>query len=199
MRLKKLAFITLIILLSFKIIEPNKIYAKTKDDTKIYSVKESETTQEIAMKFGVSEMELKEINTTKEDTSIQKGEKIVIPKSLTPKEKDLLARLVHAEAKGEPFEGKVAVASVVLNRVEHEDFPNSVEKVIKQDNQFQPVDNGSIKEPAGELDKKAVNVALAQEGKDNGSIYFYNPEIAEDDWQKTRTVTDVIGNHHFSK
>lgn len=197
--MKKLVFICLIILLSFTINEPHKIFAKTKDDTKIYSVKENETPQEIAMKFGVSEIELKEINTTKEDKSIQTGEKIVIPKSITPKEKDLLARLVHAEAKGEPFEGKVAVASVVLNRVEHEDFPNSVENVIKQENQFQPVDNGSIKEPAGELDKKAVNVALALEGKDDGSLYFYNPEIAEDDWQKTRTVTNVIGNHHFSK
>jgi N-acetylmuramoyl-L-alanine amidase len=199
MRMKKLVFITLIILLSFTIKEPNKILAKTKDDTKIYSVKQNETPQEIAMKFGVSEIELKEVNITTEDTSIQTGEKIVIPPSITPKEKDLLARLVHAEAKGEPFEGKVAVASVVLNRVEHKDFPDSVEKVIKQENQFQPVDNGSIKEPAGEMDKKAVNVALALEGKDNGSLYFYNPEIAENDWQKTRTVTDVIGNHHFSK
>lgn len=197
--MKKLVFICLIILLSFTINEPDKIFAKTKDDTIIYSVKEKETPKEIAMKFGVSEIELKEINTTKEDNSIQTGEKIVIPKSITSKEKDLLARLVHAEAKGEPFKGKVAVASVVLNRVEHEDFPNSVEKVIKQENQFQPVDNGSIKEPAGELDKKAVNVALALEGKDDGSLYFYNPEIAEDDWQKTRTVTNVIGNHHFSK
>lgn len=63
---------------------------------------------------------------------------------LTNNEKNLLARLVHAEAKGEPYAGKVAVADVVLNRVENKQFPDSVESVIYQKNAFQPVQNGSI-------------------------------------------------------
>jgi N-acetylmuramoyl-L-alanine amidase len=71
--------------------------------------------------------------------------------------------------------------------------------VIKQDGQFQPVDNGAIKEPAGKMDKKAVKRALALEDQGDGSLFFYNPEITENHWQKTQTVTKKIGNHHFSK
>jgi N-acetylmuramoyl-L-alanine amidase len=200
--MKKLVFVFLITLLSYglsyKYIQPITIFAQTKENTKIYSIKENDTSRKIAVKFGVSELDLKKINKTNIE-KLQQGEKIIIPKTITPKEKDLLMRLVHAEAKGEPFEGKVAVAAVVLNRVEHEKFPNTIEKVIKEEGQFQPVDNGAIKEPAEKVDQKAVQTALALEGQDNGSLYFYNPEIADNHWQKTRKVTDVIGNHYFSK
>lgn len=198
--MKKLAFVFLITLLSFTFTlnQPKNIFAKTKEDTQLYSVKEDDTSLEIALKFGVSELELKKINHSGKE-GIKPGEQIIIPESISKKEQDLLARLVHAEAKGESFEGKVAVADVVLNRVDHHQFPNSIEKVIKQDGQFQPVDNGAINEPAGKLDKKAVKTALALEDQSDGSLYFYNPDIADNHWQKTRNVTKVIGNHQFSK
>ncbi|ESU33322.1 hypothetical protein G3A_06935 [Bacillus sp. 17376] len=109
----------------------------------------------------------------------------------------LLARLVHAEAKGEPYEGKVAVAEVVLNRVEHEQFPDTVKEVIYQRNAFQPVQNGAINKPAGEEAIKAVEDALENENKID-CLYFYNPETATSQWIFTRDVVKTIGKHAFA-
>ncbi|CAI9389051.1 MULTISPECIES: cell wall hydrolase [Bacillaceae] len=118
--------------------------------------------------------------------------------NLTNNEKNLLARLVHAEAKGEPFAGKVAVADVVLNRVENKQFPDSVESVIYEKNAFQPVQNGSIQKKADKESRKAVEEAL-KNGKENKELlYFYNPDTATSDWIFSRTVVKRIGNHAFS-
>lgn len=109
----------------------------------------------------------------------------------------LLARLVRAEAQGEPFEGKVAVARVVLNRVESDKFPDTIEEVIYQSGQFQPVSNGSINKPATKEAKEAVK--QAKNTSSNDSLYFYNPDIATSDWLDSRPTTKVIGNHVFKK
>ncbi|MCY8001416.1 cell wall hydrolase [Bacillus haynesii] len=117
---------------------------------------------------------------------------------LTHKEKDLLSRLVHAEAKGESFEGKVAVANVVLNRVEDGRFPDSVKSVIYQRNAFEPVLNGSIEKKADRESVEAVKEAVDQNKKETDALFFYNPDIASDDWIKTRKVVKRIGNHVFA-
>ncbi|WNF24708.1 cell wall hydrolase [Mesobacillus jeotgali] len=109
----------------------------------------------------------------------------------------LLARLVHAEAKGEPYEGKVAVAEVVLNRVEHEQFPDSVKEVIYQRNAFQPVQNGAINKPASEEAIEAVEDALENENNID-CLYFYNPDTATSQWIFTRDVVKTIGKHAFA-
>ncbi|WP_226087538.1 cell wall hydrolase [Mesobacillus sp. S13] len=109
----------------------------------------------------------------------------------------LLARLVHAEAKGEPYEGKVAVAEVVLNRVENEQFPDSVKEVIYQKNAFQPVQNGAINKPANEEAINAVEDALENDNKID-SLYFYNPDTATSQWIFTREVVKTIGKHAFA-
>ncbi|KKB72284.1 MULTISPECIES: cell wall hydrolase [Bacillus] len=127
----------------------------------------------------------------------KKGEKEEEPK-LTGREKDLLSRLVHAEAKGEPFAGKVAVADVVLNRVEHHGFPDSVKSVIYQKNAFEPVLNGSINHKADRESKKAVEEAVDQHKKETNALYFYNPDTASDNWIKTRKIVKRIGNHVFA-
>lgn len=113
-------------------------------------------------------------------------------------EKKLLARLVQAEAEGEPFEGKVAVADVVLNRVEHEQFPDTIKDVIYQKNAFEPVQNGSINEPASNEAVKAVEEALIDQDKNEELLYFYNPETATSDWIFSREVVKKIGNHSFA-
>ncbi|WP_084820317.1 cell wall hydrolase [Mesobacillus campisalis] len=119
---------------------------------------------------------------------------------LTDAEVDLLARIVRAEAQSESFEGKVAVAEVVLNRVESKKFPDSVKGVIYAPGQFQPVKNGQINKPADEQSFKAVHAALASEGESvNGAVFFYNPAIATNRWLDTRQTTAVIGNHVFKK
>lgn len=113
-------------------------------------------------------------------------------------EKDLLARLVEAEAGGEPYAGKVAVADVVLNRVHSGEFPNTIAGVIYQQGQFQPVADGSINNPASDESKKAVEDAL-QYDRTYGSLYFYNPSTATSTELNAKQTTIVIGNHVFKK
>ncbi|MCM3764790.1 cell wall hydrolase [Neobacillus niacini] len=123
--------------------------------------------------------------------------------SISEQEKNLFARLVEAEAKGESYEGKVAVATVVLNRVESPEFPDTITEVIKEKTgkayAFSPVQNGEINKPASEDSKQAVEEALKRENTLNNSIYFYNPEIATDTWIRTRQAVETIGNHVFAK
>lgn len=109
----------------------------------------------------------------------------------------LLAKLVYAEARGEPYKGQVAVAAVVLNRVESSSFPNTISGVIYQRNAFNCVNNGSINNTP---DNTAIRAALdALNGWDptGGCLYYYNPKTATDDWIRSRTVQTVIGNHSF--
>jgi N-acetylmuramoyl-L-alanine amidase len=123
--------------------------------------------------------------------------------SITNEEKDLFARLVEAEAKGESYEGKVAVATVVLNRVDSPEFPNTVSEVIHEvvgdAYAFSPVQNGEINKPASDEAIQAVEEALTRQDTLNDSIYFYNPEIATDTWITTREVVKTVGNHVFAK
>lgn len=200
-------------LFSFHFIQSTdkRIFAQTLDEYNIYMVKKGESLFDIATQLGVSEMEIQQMN-FKKTSKIKVGEKLVVPEKmkqersqeppakLSENEQDLLARLVHAEAKGEPYEGKIAVAEVVLNRVSDDRFPDSVKEVIYQDKQFQPVDNGSINKPADNESKKAVTEAVKQSGQeDDDSVFFYNPDIVSKTWLQTRTVTKEIGNHRFAK
>ncbi|MBU8907947.1 cell wall hydrolase [Desertibacillus haloalkaliphilus] len=152
----------------------------------------------VANQYGVSMNELKELNNKIED-HLDIGESLVIPVTITDDEKQLLAQLVTAEAKGEPYAGQVAVATVVLNRVKSDEFPNSIRGVIYEDRQFTPVSNGTINQPATESAKRAVNEALAFQGLGNGSLFFYNPETATNHWNAQRQETIRIGNHVFAK
>jgi N-acetylmuramoyl-L-alanine amidase len=123
--------------------------------------------------------------------------------SISNEEKDLFARLVEAEAKGETYEGKVAVATVVLNRVDSSEFPNSITGVINEvvgdAYAFSPVQNGAINNPASDEAIQAVEEALTRQDQLNDCIYFYNPEIATDEWIRSREVVKTIGNHVFAK
>ena len=119
--------------------------------------------------------------------------------SLSASDKDLMARLVRAEAQGEPYAGKVAVATVILNRVSSPDFPNTVSAVINQSGQFEPVSNGTIKQAADADSIRATNEAIANRGQGAGSLFFYNPKTSSNTWITHRPVTIVIANHTFAK
>ena len=110
----------------------------------------------------------------------------------------LLSKLVYAEARGESYKGQVAVAAVVLNRVESASFPNTISGVIYQSGAFSCVSNGSINNTP---DSTAIRAALdALNGWDptGGCLYYYNPRKTDDEWIRTRTVKTVIGNHYFA-
>ncbi|MCO4851069.1 cell wall hydrolase [Bacillus vallismortis] len=116
----------------------------------------------------------------------------------TQSEKDLLSRLVHAEAKGESYKGKVAVASVVLNRTEQKGFPDTIRGVIYQKNAFEPVANESIKEKPDKESIAAAEEALSSQNRETDAIFFYNPKTASDDWIRSRKIIEKIGGHVFA-
>ncbi|MFZ7942327.1 MULTISPECIES: cell wall hydrolase [Bacillaceae] len=168
-----------------------------------HKVQSGETYWKIATKFGVPVNSLMKANNAK-NSALYVGQNLVIPNStVTAAEKDLMARLVRAEAVGEPYAGKVAVATVIMNRVASPDFPNSIREVIYQISNghyaFTPVQNGQINQPADAASKQAVNEALAFRGQGNGSLFFYNPKTSTSQWITSREVTVTIGNHRFAK
>ena len=112
----------------------------------------------------------------------------------------LLARVINGEARGENFEGKVAVGAVILNRVENEDFPNSIRKVIIQQGQFSSLLDGQANPYPVESSIAAAKAALIGYDPSLDSLYFYNPEVATNlEWIQKRPVTLKIGNHVFAK
>ncbi|MFS0824035.1 cell wall hydrolase [Bacillus sp. 1P02SD] len=168
-----------------------------------HTVQSGDTFWNLGMKYGVSVLELKKMNNRTSDM-IYPGEELEIPVLVTNEEKELLARLVHAEAKGEPYAGKVAVATVVLNRVDSSEFPNSIKDVIYEKASggsyaFSPVADGSINQPADEESKRAVDEALTFRGQGNGSLFFFNPDKSSNPFMMSREVTTIIGNHRFAK
>lgn len=164
-----------------------------------HTVVKGDTYWKISVKYGLPLNQVMAANNAK-NSYLAIGQKLTIPsKFLTNSEKDLLARLVQAEAEAEPYAGKVAVATVVLNRVDSNLFPNSVSAVIHQAGQFTPVSNGQIKKPASSSAKKAVEEAIALRGTGNGSLYFYNPSKTTNTWLRSKKTTVTIGNHVFAK
>lgn len=119
----------------------------------------------------------------------------------TASEIDLLERLVEAEAGGEPYQGRVAVAQVVLNRVKSEKFPDSIKEVIYQPYQFEPVQIGTIDtKTASETTKEAVRAALNGEKVVGDDIlYFWARYVprSHDIWSSCPVIS-TIGVHHFS-
>ncbi len=168
-----------------------------------YEVKKGDTLWGVASKYAVPVNQLKQAN-NRTSNLLYPGQKLTIPAAtVSAADQDLLARLVHAEAKGEPYAGKVAVATVVLNRVASSEFPNTIKGVIYQKSNgyyaFTPVKNGAINKAADAESKKAVKEALAFRGQGNGSLFFFNPKTAVSKWVFSREVTVTIGNHRFAK
>lgn len=116
------------------------------------------------------------------------------------KDFELLARAIHAEARGEPYEGQVAVGAVILNRVESNEFPNTVREVIYAPGQFTSVSDGQINLTPNETSYRAAKDALAGKDPSKGALFFYNPKTARTlSWLRTRPTTVQIGNHVFAK
>ncbi|MFJ7726868.1 cell wall hydrolase [Neobacillus sp. NPDC097160] len=181
--------------------------------TLAYTVKSGDTMTKIANENKLTLDELTRLNPQIENIDlIHVGQTVYTNKSeehptkpeivigYSEYEIDLLARLVRAEAQSEPYQGKVAVACVVLNRVDSPSFPNTIKEVIYEKGQFQPVQNGQINKSADEDSIKAVHEALNENRSvAAGSLYFYNPAIATSRWLDSRATTLVIGRHVFKQ
>ncbi len=113
----------------------------------------------------------------------------------------LLARAINGEARGESYEGQVAVGAVILNRVKSPNFPNSIAGVIYQPGAFTAVSDGQINVP---IANNATVVKAAQDALNgwdptNGAIYYFNPDTATSSWIWSRPLIKTIGKHRFCK
>lgn len=111
---------------------------------------------------------------------------------------ELLARAVYSEARGEPFQGQIAIAAVILNRVEHENFPDAIAEVIYQPAAFTAVQDGQFWLSPDNTAYAAVKEALKGEDPSGGAIYYYNPATATSAWIYSRPVITAIGKHVFA-
>ena len=111
----------------------------------------------------------------------------------------LLARMISAEARGEPYEGQVAVGAVILNRVDHPSFPDTISGVIYQPGAFSALGDGQFDKPIADSARKAATDALNGWDPSGGAIYYYNPAKTTNKWIYSRPVIGTIGKHVFAK
>lgn len=109
----------------------------------------------------------------------------------------LLARVIYGEGRGEPYEGQVAIGAVVLNRVEHPQFPDTIEEVVFQRGAFDAVLDGQINLEPDESAVRAAIDALSGTDPTGGAIYYWNPATATSRWIWTVPITTSIGRHVF--
>lgn len=113
---------------------------------------------------------------------------------------ELLARLINGEARGEKYQGQVAVGAVILNRVNSPQFPNTISAVIYQKGQFSCITDGQFDKKIEENSTvyKAAKEAISGADPSNGALYFYNPKTAKSKWLFSLKTVATIGNHRFA-
>ena len=113
----------------------------------------------------------------------------------------LMARAINGEARGEPYEGQVAVGAVIMNRVKDSKFPNTIAGVIYQSGAFTAVADGQINEPIAEDSTvyKAAQDAMNGWDPTGGCLYYFNPDTATNKWIWSRPYVKTIGKHRFCK
>lgn len=114
-------------------------------------------------------------------------------------EVNLLARVISAEARGEPYTGQVAVGAVVLNRVEHPSFPNTIAGVLYQPGAFTCMTDGNFNQPVVDSAYRAARDAMNGWDPSGGAIYYYNPARTTSKWIYSRPKITKIGKHIFCK
>lgn len=136
------------------------------------------------------------------NNSNKKYSNVTYAKSInTTSDMQLMARAINGEARGEPYEGQVAVGAVILNRVKDSKFPNSISGVIYQPGAFTAVSDGQINQP---IKEESTVYKAAQDAKNGwdptgGCIYYFNPQTATNKWIWSRPHVKTIGKHRFCK
>lgn len=174
----------------------------------VYTVRTGDTLWTIARAYDTTVSTLRSLNGIETDV-IYPGQTLLVPSKqpvtsrparipYTEADLDLLARLVRAEAGGEPYIGMVAAAAVTVNRVLDGRFPDTLYEVIYQENQYEPVMNGTINQPAADIHRQAALEALHGVDPTHGAIGFYNPDkVREGNWVRQWPVSSRIGDHVF--
>lgn len=114
-------------------------------------------------------------------------------------ERNLLTKIISAESRSEPYEGQVAVGAVIMNRIKHPSFPNTLAGVIYQPGAFTAIVDGQIHVAVDPDCAKAADAAYSGVDPTGGAIYYYNPAKTTNNWIYSRPVCKVIGKHYFAK
>ncbi|MBR4866538.1 MAG: spore cortex-lytic enzyme [Clostridia bacterium] len=113
---------------------------------------------------------------------------------------ELLARMIAAEGRGEPYRGQVAIGAVIMNRIEHPSFPNTLSGVLFQKNAFSAVDDGQFNStPITDSARRAAVEAYNGSDPTDGCVYYYNPAKTTNKWMLSLPVYTTIGAHRFCK
>ncbi len=115
----------------------------------------------------------------------------------TNEEVNLLAKVISAEARGESYEGQVAVGAVILNRVAHPSFPNTISGVVYQNGAFSCVYDSNWYAAVADSARRAAQDAMNGWDPTGGAVYYYNPAKTSNAWMRSRKVIKIIGNHYF--
>lgn len=176
--------------------------------TKEHVVSKGESLYLISEWYGSDVNSIKEANGDWSNT-IYPGEKLIIPVNNQNSpvqyggenyfvDRYLIAKMIYAEARGESFEGQVAVGAVILNRIKSGIFPDTVAGVIYQPDAFEAVSNGEFFNHDPDLTAfKAADAALSGWDPTGGALYYFNPATSTSPWIWTRIITNKIGNHLF--
>lgn len=175
-----------------------------------YRVQKGDTLYTIAQKNGTTVQAIRRYNNFWHDV-VYPGQVLKIPaqnvqasavtvsRGASRRDLELLARAVYSEARGEIYEGQVAVAAVILNRLKHPDFPKSIAGIIYEPGAFSAVDDGQINLQPDATAYKAAQDALNGWDPTGGALYYWNPATATSSWVWSRPITVQIGNHVFAK
>jgi N-acetylmuramoyl-L-alanine amidase len=119
--------------------------------------------------------------------------------SLNQSELDVMAKVINSEARGESYEGQVAVGAVIMNRIGSGQFPDNIHDVVFQAGAFTAIDDGQYALTPNKSAYLAAQDALRGWDPTNQSLYYFNPETATSKWIWSRPQTVTIGNHIFAK
>lgn len=140
-----------------------------------------------------------DVNGGTENTSSETTTAVNVPQGFSQNDIQLMANAVYGEARGEPYEGQVAVAAVILNRLESPTFPNTIAGVIFEPRAFTAVADGQIWLEPNETAKQAVLDAINGWDPSGNALYYFNPDTATSAWIWSRPQIKRIGQHIFCK
>ena len=182
-----------------------------RNNSSLYKVQEGDTLDEVAQKFAVSTNDITGYRISTDQLIV--GQVLVIPvqpgvsrsnllsRAIVPMGSDLeiLARAIYGEARGEAYEGQVAVGAVIMNRLKTVGFPKTIRDIVFQPGAFTAVDDGQINLVPDETAYRAAQDAMEGADPSIGAIYYWNPDIATSDWIWSRPIVKQIGNHVFAR